>query len=114
MMNKFFKVHHYIKNIKENVASFSLKGKVGIWWEDLKNVKGIGEEEFSWDEFEGHFRRKYLFESYYDNKPKEFYKLIMGYMFDEDYISKFLELLQYVPYLKEKKEEVQIFISRLP
>jgi len=38
-MKKFFQLHDYLENRKEKIATFSLKGKVGIWWEDMKNVK---------------------------------------------------------------------------
>ena len=37
----------------------------------------------------------------------------MGSMTDEEYTSKFLELLRYVPYLKEEKAKIQRFISGL-
>lgn len=35
----------------------------------------------------------------------------MGFMTDEEYTRKFLELLRYVPYLKEEKEKIQRSIS---
>jgi len=38
----------------------------------------------------------------------------MGQMVDEEYITKFLELLWYVPYLKDENEKVQRFISGMP
>lgn len=38
---------------------------------------------------------------YYDDRAKKFYELHMGSMKDYDYTSRFLELLRYVPYLKE-------------
>ena len=37
----------------------------------------------------------------------------MGSMADGEYINIFLELLWYVPYLKEEKAKIQIFISGL-
>ena len=46
-------------------------------------------------------------------KPKEFYKLEMGSMIDEEYTSRFLELLRYVPYLKEEMANIHRFISGL-
>ena len=57
--------------MKAKVATVSLKGKDDIWWDDLKNVKGIREEELFWSEFKGHFRRKYLLERYFYNNTKE-------------------------------------------
>lgn len=38
----------------------------------------------------------------------------MRSMIDEEYTSRFLELLRYVPYLKEEKGKIQIFTSGLP
>lgn len=37
----------------------------------------------------------------------------MGSMTDEEYIGRFLDLLRYVPYLKEEKVKIQRFISGL-
>jgi len=37
----------------------------------------------------------------------------MGSVTDEEYTSKFLELLRYVPYLKEEKAKIQRFINGL-
>ena len=38
----------------------------------------------------------------------------MGSMTNEEYMTNFLELLRYVPYLKDEKAKVQIFFSGLP
>ena len=46
-LKKYFKVHYFSKNLKARVATFNLNGKNSIWWEDLKNVKGIHEEDLS-------------------------------------------------------------------
>jgi hypothetical protein len=96
------------------VATFNLNGKASIWWEDLKNVKGIHEEGLSWERFEKYFRKKYLSEKYFDEKTKEFYELKLGKLTIEEYVSRFLELLRYVPYIKAEKAKVQRFISGLP
>lgn len=66
--------------MKVKITTFSLKGKANIWWEDLKNVKGIRKEEFSWKEVKEFFKNKYLSERYFDNKAKEFYELRFGQM----------------------------------
>lgn len=83
------------------IATFILKGKVDIWWEDVNNVNDIREEEFIWDDFERLFKKNYLLEKYYADKAKEFYDMHMGSLIDDEYTSRFLELLMYVPYLKE-------------
>ncbi len=112
-MNIFFILHYYSKNMKARITTFSLKGKENIWWEDLKNVRCIQEEELTWSEFKRLFRKKYLSKRYYDDKANEFYGLKMGSMIDEEYTSKFLDLLRYVPYLEEEKENIYRFISGL-
>jgi len=99
--------------MKERISLFSLKGKVDIWWEDVKNVMEIHEDDLTWLAFERLFKNKYLYERYYDDRAKEFYELQMGSMTDEEYTSIFLELLRYVTYLGEYKTKVQRFISGL-
>jgi hypothetical protein len=91
-----------------------LNGKASIWWEDLRNVKGIHEKDLSWKQFEKYFKKKYLSKRYYDERSKEFYELKLGELTIEEYVNKFLELLRYVPYIKDEKVKVQRFISGLP
>ena len=100
--------------MKARIATFRLKGKENIWWEDVKNFKGIHEEDLTWSEFEQLFKKKYLSERYFDDKEKEFYELKMGSMTDDEYTSDFLEFLRYVPYLKEEKDKIQRFVCGLP
>lgn len=103
-MNKFFRLHSYSKKMKAKITTFNIKGKVDIWWEDVNNFKGIREEELIWDEFGRLFKKKYLFERYYDERAKESYELQMGSVRDDEDISTFLELLRYLSYLKVKKQ----------
>ena len=51
---------------------------------------------------------------YYDGKAKELYEFKMRFMTNEEYTTKFLELLRYVPYLKDNKKKVQRFSNGLP
>lgn len=60
-MNKFFRFHDYLENMKAKIVTFSLKGKEKIWWEYVKNVRGIQEKELTWREFERLFKKKYIF-----------------------------------------------------
>jgi hypothetical protein len=76
-------------------------------------VKGIHEKDFSWKQFEKYFKKKYLFEKYVDGKTKAFYELKLGLLTIEEYINKFLELIRYVPYIKDEKVKMQQFISGL-
>ena len=42
-------------------------------------------------------------EKYFDGKTKKFYELKLGQITIEEYINKFLELIRYVPYIKDEK-----------
>jgi hypothetical protein len=93
------------------VATFNLNGKASIWWEDLKNVKGIHEEDLSWDGLRDTLGRS-IVRKVFDEKTKEFYELKLGKLPREEYVSRFLKLLRYVPYIKAEKAKVQWFISK--
>ena len=80
----------------------------------MKYIKGIRKGELGWHEFKSIFGKKYFSKGYYDSKSKELYELKMGCMTDEEYTTKFLELLRYVPYTKDEKMKVQIFFSGFP
>ena len=49
-----------------------------------------------------------------DGKTKEFYELMLVHLTIDEYVNKFLELLRYVPYIKDEKVKLQRFISGLP
>ena len=40
-MKTFFEIHEYTDNMKAIIVIFNLKGKVDIWWENLKRVREI-------------------------------------------------------------------------
>jgi hypothetical protein len=113
-LRKYFIFHDYSENLKARITIFNLNGKDSIWWKDLRNVKGIHEKELSWKRFEKYFRKQYLEEKYMDGKNKEFYELRMGKLTIDEFVNKFLELLRYVPYIKDEKVKMQRFISGLP
>jgi hypothetical protein len=102
-LKKYFRVHDYSENVKAQIAIFNLNGKASIWWEDLRNVKGIHEKDFSWKQLEKYFKKKYMSEKYFAGKTKELYELMLGQLTIDEYINKFLELIRYVPYIKDEK-----------
>jgi hypothetical protein len=65
-MRKYFRVHNYLENTKAKIVIFNLNGGDSIWWEDLKEVKGLEESKLTWKQFEKYFRKAYLFEKYFD------------------------------------------------
>jgi hypothetical protein len=77
-------------------------------------VKGFHEKDLPWKQFEKHFRKQYLLEIYMDVKNKEFYELNLGQLTIDEFLNKFLELLRYVPYIKDEKVKMRWFISGLP
>lgn len=113
-MNKLFELHEYMNNMKDTITISILKGKEDIYWEDVKRVRDIRINDLSWREFKRFFRKKYLSERYYGSKENEFYELKKRSMMDEEYMTKFLELLMYSPYLSEEKDKVQRFVSGFP
>jgi hypothetical protein len=113
-LKKYFKVHDYYEKVKARIAIFNFNGKASIWWEYLRNVKGIHEKEFSWRRFEKYFKKTYLSERYYDENTKEFYELKLVQLTIDEYVNKLLELMRYVAYIKDEKTKIQRFISGLP
>jgi len=113
-IKKYFQIYNYSSNMKVRMAVYNLKGKASIWWQDLKISHGLKEKNLEWAEFKRLFKKQYLSESYYERKTKEFYELRLGQMTMEDLINKFLDLLRFVPYIKEEKVKVQRFLSCLP
>jgi hypothetical protein len=102
-LKKYFRFHDYSENLKAQISIFNMNGKSSIWWEDLRDVKRVHEKDFSWKQFEKYFKKKYLSENYFDGKTKEFYELKLGQLTINEYINKFLELMRYVPYIKDEK-----------
>ena len=66
-----------------------------------------------WSDFKKFFKNQYLSEIYYERKTKEFYELRLRKMTMDDLINKFLELLRFVPYIKEDKVKTQRFLIYL-
>ena len=108
---KYFHVYAYPNELKLCLEIYNLNGKVARWWRDLKLTKGIKEGRMDWEEFKRLFKEKYLSEIFYDKKIKEFHDLKSGSMKMDGFITKFMELLHYVPYIKEERKR---FLSYLP
>jgi hypothetical protein len=101
-LKKYFKFHVHYKHLKAQITIFNLNGKASIWWEDLRNVKGVHKKDLSWKQFEKYFKNKY-----FDGKTNEFYELNLGQLTIDEYINKFLELMRYVPYIKDEKVKMK-------
>ena len=99
--------------MKVMMAIYNMKGKVSIWWQDMKISQGLKQNNLEWSEFKKLFKKQCFSESYYEWKTKEFYELKLGKMAMEDLSKKFRYLFQFVPYIKEEKVKVQWFLSCL-
>eukprot|EP00253_Pinus_taeda_P030136 PITA_30136 len=96
------------------LAIFQLQGKATLWWEEVKIVKVVTEQNITWDNFQRFFKERYLTERFYDEKAREFHDLRLGQQTMDEFITCFTSLLRYVPYIREEKAKVQRFVSSLP
>jgi len=76
-LKKYFRVHDYFEDLKAQISIFNLNGKASIWWEDLRNVKGVHDKDLSWKQFEKYFKKKHMSKKYFDRQTKELYELKM-------------------------------------
>eukprot|EP00253_Pinus_taeda_P002784 PITA_02784 len=88
--------------------------KATLWWEEVKIVRGVSEQNITWDKFQRYFKERYLTERFYDEKAREFHDLCLGQQTMDEFIAHFTSLLHYVPYIREEKAKVQRFVSSLP
>ena len=87
--------------MKAQLSIYNLNGKETRWWRDLKHTKKDELREICWDTFRKLFQEKYMSERFFDRKVKEFHELHMGSMTMDAIINRFMDLLHYVPYIKE-------------
>jgi hypothetical protein len=106
-IKKYFQIYNYSSNMKVKMAIYNLKGKANIWWQNLKLAKGLKEKQLELPDFKKYFKKKYLSEIYYERKTKEFFESQLGQMTMDDLINKFMELLRFVPYIREDKVKIQ-------
>jgi hypothetical protein len=93
---------------------YQLKGKASMWWDQLLQVQHIRERDITWKELKRYFQRKYLTKIYYDKKMKEFFELKLDNQTIDEYEQKFLELLKYVPFIKDESVKIHRYLSGLP
>jgi hypothetical protein len=113
-MKKYFQLQNYSTHAEGRIAMYQLKGKASMWWDQFVQVQHIKEKEVTWKEFKRYFEKKYLTKRYYDRKMKEFFELKLGNMTIDEYERSFLELLKYVPFIKDEVVKIQRYLSGLP
>ena len=47
-MKKYFQIYNYSDELKAKMAIYNLAGKVDIWWQYIKKLKGIKETFVTW------------------------------------------------------------------
>ena len=87
--------------------------KSTLWWEEVKIVRGVSEQNITWEKFQRYFKERYLTEHFYDKKVREFHDLWLGQQTMDKFITCFTSLLHYLPYTREEKAKVQRFVSSL-
>ena len=113
-MNKYFQVHNYSSKMKSCLDIYNLNGKVARWWRDLNHTKKDKVREIRWSNFRKKFQERYMSKRFFNRKVKEFNELRMGSMTMDSFINRFLDLLHYVPYIKDEKVKIQQFLGCLP
>jgi len=113
-MHKYFQLYEYDHNLKARLAIFQLQGNTTLWWEEVKIVRGVSEQNITWEKFQRYFKKRYLTERFYDEKAREFHDLRLGQLTIDEFITRFTLLLHYVPYIREEKAKVQRFVISLP
>jgi hypothetical protein len=113
-MRKYFQLQNYSPHAEGRIAMYQLKGKASMWWDQFVQVQHIREKDITWKEFKRYFEKKYLTKRYYDRKMKEFFELKLGSMTIDEYERRFLELLKYVPFIKDEAVKIQRYLSGLP
>ena len=97
-MIKYFQVYEYESNLRARLAIYQLQGNATLWWEETRMVHVIDEKMVTLEEFQVNFKNRYLNEHYYyDDKAKEFHELRLGKFMIDEFVTKFINLLRYVP-----------------
>jgi len=77
-------------------------------------VQHIDEKKVNWRDLKRHFQNKYLTKWYYDKKMKDVFEQKFGNMMIDEYKRRFLELMNYVPFIRDEQVNIQIYLSGLP
>ena len=75
----------------------------------MKHTKKDELRKIRWSNFHKIFQEKYMSKRLFDRKVKEFHELRMGSITMDAFINIFLDMLHYVPYIKDEKVKIQQF-----
>ena len=113
-MRKYFQLHNYSAQVEGRIATYQVKGKTSIQWDQFVQVQHIDENKVAWREFKRYFQNKYLTKRQYDKKTKELFELKIGSMTIDEYERGLLELLKYVAFINNEQVKIQRYLSGLP
>jgi hypothetical protein len=111
---RYFQSHNYSSNLEAIIATYHLHGKDAMWWDYLKQVEHISENQITWKKFKKYFQKEYLSDNFYEKKMQEFFELRLGIMPMEKYEKNFLGFLKYVGFINDEKVKIQRFLSGMP
>jgi hypothetical protein len=77
-------------------------------------VQHIDEKKVIWREFKRYFQNKYLTKRYCDKKMKDLFELKLGSMTIDGFERRFLDLLNYVSFIKDEKVKIHRYLSGFP
>ena len=77
-------------------------------------VQHIDEKNITWMEFKRYFQNEYLTKRYYDNKMKAFFELKLLSMTKNEHKRIFLDLLNYIAFIKDEKSQIKRYLSGFP
>ena len=100
--------------MKSQLPIYNLNGKETMWWRDLKHTKRDEVKDIIWSNFNKIFQEKYMSKIFFDREVKEFHESKMSSLTMDSFINIFLDLLQYVPYIKDEKVNIQQFLGCIP
>lgn len=69
-MNKYFQSYKYDHNLKARLPIYQLQGKSTLWWEEVKTIRRVNEQNVTWEKFQKYFKETYLTEIFYEEKAK--------------------------------------------
>jgi hypothetical protein len=84
---------------KVTFASFKLVGAAEYWWRMLKGKWELAGTVWTWANFVGEFKRRFIPAIYQDKREAEFLKLEQGNMTIAQYEAKYNTLARYNPHL---------------
>ena len=112
-LQRCFGLRPYGSNLKARLAVHQLRGDASNWWHQEEIIGGVRMDTLTWELLLERFKERYLSEHFRPKQIKEFHCLYQRGLTVAQYESRFLEILPYLEYMKEEKQQVHHFIMGL-